>query len=162
MTIVRFYFLFFIFILLSGFTIQRECPLVDDPCSNNNSSNNYLDDLSITKDNRIKTYIYNPNEVYLLVLHFGFQSHIEFAKNEEIQNIILGDAYAWKITPLANRLFIKPLEKDIRTNMTIITNKRTYEFDIASTELMMGNERDLVYVIKFYYPKKNSNYMARF
>lgn len=158
MTIVRFYFL--VFILLSGFTVQRECPLVDGPY--NNSSNNYVDDLSITKDNRIKTYIYNPNEVYLLVLHFGFQSHIEFAKNEEIQNIILGDAYAWKITPLANRLFIKPLEKDIRTNMTIITNKRTYEFDIASTELMMGNERDLVYVIKFYYPKKNSNYMARF
>ncbi|BDU60381.1 hypothetical protein FLA4_07910 [Candidatus Rickettsia kotlanii] len=157
MTIVRFYFL--VFILLSGFTVQRECPLVDNPC---NSSNNYVDDLSITKDNRIKTYIYNPNEVYLLVLHFGFQSHIEFAKNEEIQNIILGDAYAWKITPLANRLFIKPLEKDIRTNMTIITNKRIYEFDIASTELMMGNERDLVYVIKFYYPKKNSNYMARF
>ncbi|AFC74033.1 TrbG/VirB9 family P-type conjugative transfer protein [Rickettsia montanensis] len=157
MTIVRFYFL--VFILLSGFTVQRECPLVDDPY---NSSNNYVDDLSITKDNRIKTYIYNPNEVYLLVLHFGFQSHIEFAKNEEIQNIILGDAYAWKITPLANRLFIKPLEKDIRTNMTIITNKRIYEFDIASTELMMGNERDLVYVIKFYYPKKNSNYMARF
>ncbi|AXU06341.1 TrbG/VirB9 family P-type conjugative transfer protein [Rickettsia japonica] len=157
MTIVRFYFL--VFILLSGFTVQRECPLVDDPC---NSSNNYVDDLSITKDNRIKTYIYNPNEVYLLVLHFGFQSHIEFAKNEEIQNIILGDAYAWKITPLANRLFIKPLEKDIRTNMTIITNKRIYEFDIASTELMMGNERDLVYVIKFYYPKKNSNYMVRF
>ncbi|AEK74434.1 virB9b protein [Rickettsia conorii subsp. heilongjiangensis] len=157
MTIVRFYFL--VFILLSGFTVQRECPLVDNPC---NSSNNYVDDLSITKDNRIKTYIYNPNEVYLLVLHFGFQSHIEFAKNEEIQNIILGDAYAWKITPLANRLFIKPLEKDIRTNMTIITNKRIYEFDIASTELMMGNERDLVYVIKFYYPKKNGNYMARF
>ncbi|UZW39055.1 TrbG/VirB9 family P-type conjugative transfer protein [Rickettsia conorii] len=157
MTIVRFYFL--VFILLSGFTVQRECPLVDDPC---NSSNNYVDDLSITKDNRIKTYIYNPNEVYLLVLHFGFQSHIEFAKNEEIQNIILGDAYAWKITPLANRLFIKPLEKDIRTNMTIITNKRIYEFDIASTELIMGNERDLVYVIKFYYPKKNSNYMVRF
>ncbi|ACP53299.1 VirB9 [Rickettsia africae ESF-5] len=157
MTIVRFYFL--VFILLSGFTVQRECSLVDDPC---NSSNNYVDDLSITKDNRIKTYIYNPNEVYLLVLHFGFQSHIEFAKNEEVQNIILGDAYAWKITPLANRLFIKPLEKDIRTNMTIITNKRIYEFDIASTELMMGNERDLVYVIKFYYPKKNSNYIARF
>ncbi|ADE29803.1 TrbG/VirB9 family P-type conjugative transfer protein [Rickettsia prowazekii] len=157
MTIVRFYFL--VFLLLSGFTVQRACPVVDDF---NSSRNNYVDDLPLTKDNRIKTYIYNPNEVYLLVLHFGFQSHIEFAKNEEIQNIILGDAYAWKITTLANRLFIKPLEKDIRTNMTIITNKRTYEFDIASTELMIGHERDLVYVIKFYYPKKNSNYMARF
>ena len=160
MTIVRFCFL--VFGLFSSFISQAKCPLIEeDPCSNS-SNNYYVDDLSITKDNRIKTYIYNPNEVYLLVLHFGFQSHIEFAKNEEIKNIILGDSYAWKITPLANRLFIKPLEKDIRTNMTIITNKRTYEFDIASTELMMGNERDLVYVIKFYYPKKNSNYMVRF
>ena len=157
MIIVRFYFL--VFILLSSFVTQARCPLIEnDPCSSNN---NYVDDLSITKDNRIKTYIYNANEVYLLVLHFGFQSHIEFSKNEEVQNIILGDAYAWKITPLANRLFIKPLEKDIRTNMTIITNKRTYEFDIASTELMTGNEKDLVYVIKFYYPKKNNNYIAK-
>lgn len=159
MTIVKFYFL--IFILLGSFIANAECSMMqEDPCNN---INNYVDDLSITKDNRIKTYIYNPNEVYLLVLHFGFQSHIEFAKNEEVQNIILGDAYAWKITSLNNRLFIKPLEKDIRTNMTIITNKRTYEFDIASVELMEGGEKDLVYVIKFDYSKnkKNSNYMAR-
>lgn len=164
MTTVRFYFLAFILLSLSGFTVQRGCPLIDDPCSNNSDNYSYVDDISITKDNRIKTYIYNANEVYLLVLHFGFQSHIEFAKNEEVQNIILGDSYAWKITPLGNRLFIKPLEKDIRTNMTIITNKRTYEFDIASTELMEGGERDLVYVIKFDYSKnrKNSNYMARY
>lgn len=114
----------------------------------------YEDDLPITTDNRIKTYIYNPNEVYLLVLHFGFQSHIEFAKSEEIQTITLGDSYAWKITPLANRLFIKPLEKNIRTNMTIITNKRTYQFDIVAKELEDGEEKDLVYVIRFYYPKK--------
>ena len=112
------------------------------------------EDLPITTDNRIKTYIYNPNEVFLLVLHFGFQSHIEFAKNEEIQTITLGDSYAWKITPLANRLFIKPLEKNIRTNMTIITNKRTYQFDIVAKELEDGEEKDLVYVIRFYYPKK--------
>ncbi len=115
---------------------------------------NDLDDLAITTDNRIKTYIHNPNEVYLLVLHFGFQSSIEFAKNEEIQNIVLGESYAWKITPLANRLFIKPLEKNIRTNMTIITNKRTYQFDVVSKELEEGREKDLVYVVRFYYPKK--------
>ncbi|WP_410525807.1 TrbG/VirB9 family P-type conjugative transfer protein [Rickettsia endosymbiont of Oedothorax gibbosus] len=115
---------------------------------------NDLDDLAITTDNRIKTYIHNPNEVYLLVLHFGFQSSIEFAKNEEIQNIVLGESYAWKMTPLANRLFIKPLEKNIRTNMTIITNKRTYQFDVVSKELEEGREKDLVYVVRFYYPKK--------
>jgi type IV secretion system protein VirB9 len=120
------------------------------------SSMAFDDDLPITTDNRIKTYIYNPNEVYLLVLHFGYQSHIEFAKGEEIQTISLGDSYAWKITPLANRLFIKPIEKNMRTNMTIITNKRTYQFDIVSQELEFGEEKDLVYVIRFYYPKKKA------
>lgn len=114
----------------------------------------YEDDMAITTDNRIKTYIYNPNEVYLLVVHFGFQSHIEFAKNEDIQTITMGDSYAWKITPVGNRLFIKPLEENIRTNMTIITNKRTYQFDIAAKTLEDGEEKDLVYVIRFYYPKK--------
>lgn len=114
----------------------------------------YDDDLAITSDNRIKTYIYNPNEVYLIVVHSGFQSHIEFAKGEEIQTISMGDSYAWKITPLGNRLFIKPLEKNIRTNMTILTNKRTYQFDIVARELDGEDDKDLVYVIRFYYPSK--------
>ena len=64
------------------------------------------DDLSLTTDSRIKTYIYSPNEVYLLVLHYGFQSHIEFAKNETIETITLGESFAWKLTPLGNKLFI--------------------------------------------------------
>ena len=119
-----------------------------------NQSNDYIDDLAITTDNRIKTYIYNPNEVYLLVLHYGFQSQIEFAKNEEVQNLVMGDSYVWRINPLENRLFIRPLEKNSRTNLTIITNKRTYQFDIVSKELEEGHEKDLVYLIRFYYPKK--------
>lgn len=121
---------------------------------NASQSGQNIDELSLTTDSRIKTYIYNPNEVFLLVLHFGFQSHIEFASNEEIKTITVGDTYAWKITPLANRLFIKPLEKNMRTNMTILTNKRTYQFDIVSRELEDGEEKDLVYLIRFYYPNK--------
>ena len=111
-------------------------------------------DIPLTTDSRIKTYIYSPNEVYLLVLHYGFQSHIEFAKGENIDTITLGDTYAWKITPLENRIFIKPMEKNIRTNMTIITNKRTYQFDLVAKELEDGDEKDLVYVVRFYYPQK--------
>lgn len=109
----------------------------------------------LTTDSRIKTYIYSPNEVFLLTLHYGFQSHIEFGNNEAIETITLGDSFAWKITPLGNRLFIKPMERNIRTNMTIITNKRTYQFDLVAKELESGDERDLVYVIRFQYPKKS-------
>jgi len=115
----------------------------------------YTNDVLLTTDNRIKTYVYSPNEVYLLVLHFGFQSSIEFEKNESIETITLGDSYAWKITPLGNRLFIKPMERNIRTNMTIITNRRTYQFDIVAKELESGAEKDLVYVMRFQYPKKS-------
>lgn len=153
MTIVR---LFFSTILLCVFiTIKINSSLAQNV--------NCTDDLSITTDNRIKTYIYNPNEVFLLVLHYGFQANIEFAKNEEVQNIILGESYAWKMTPLANRLFIKPLEKNIRTNMTIVTNKRTYQFDIVSKDLEEGREKDLVYLIRFYYPtNKNRHHYKGF
>lgn len=121
------------------------------------TASNYYDsdDISLTTDSRIKTYIYSPNEIYLLVLHYGFQSHIEFSKGETIDTLTLGDSFAWKLTPLGNKLFIKPMEKNIRTNMTIITNKRTYHFDIAAKELEDEEEdKDLVYVVRFQYPKK--------
>ena len=124
-----------LFVIIMLFTSVANASMYDDS-----------DELSLTTDSRIKTYIYNPNEVYLLVLHYGFQSHIEFAKNETIETITLGESFAWKLTPLGNKLFIKPMEKNIRTNMTIITNKRTYQFDIVS--------KDLVYVVRFQYPKK--------
>jgi type IV secretion system protein VirB9 len=113
-----------------------------------------LEVANLTTDTRIKTYIYNPSEVYLLVLHYGFQSNIEFSKGEKVQTISLGDTYSWKITPLDNLLFIRPMEKNIRTNMTIITNKNTYQFDLVAQDLDEGNEKDLVYSVRFYYPKK--------
>jgi len=113
-----------------------------------------FDELSITSDSRIKTYVYNPNEVYLVNLHFGFQCYVEFAKGEEIETISVGDNYYWKITPLERRLFIKPLEKNIRTNLTVITNKRTYNFDIVSQEYNEDtDDSSLLYTVKFVYPQ---------
>lgn len=114
------------------------------------------DDLAVTTDSRIKQYIYNPNEIFLIVVHTGFQSHIEFAKGETVETISMGDTYAWKITPLENRLFIKPMEKNIRTNMTILTNRRTYQFDIVARDLEGEDDKDLVYVIRFIYPNKKN------
>lgn len=113
----------------------------------------------LTTDNRLKTYIYSPNEVYLLVLHYGYQSHIEFAQGEIIKTMTVGDSYSWKMNSIGNRLFIKPLEKNLKTNMTIITNFRTYQFDLVARDLDDDDqsEENLVYQVKFYYPKKRVN-----
>ncbi|MDC0864562.1 TrbG/VirB9 family P-type conjugative transfer protein [Rickettsiaceae bacterium] len=114
----------------------------------------YENEAMLTTDNRIRTYRYNPNDVYLLVIYSGFQSSIEFAKDETVETIAAGDSYAWQMTPLGNRIFIKSIERNIRTNVTIITNKRTYQIDLASKELEDGDENDLVYVMRFQYPKR--------
>jgi type IV secretion system protein VirB9 len=122
------------------------------------SIGNSYADIPLATDRRIKTYVYNANEVYLLLIRSGFQSSVEFENGEEIKTLSLGDAYSWNITPVGNRMFIKPLENDIRTNMTVITNKRTYQFDVVSQNGDEDNmNEDISYVVRFYYPVKNEN-----
>lgn len=107
----------------------------------------------ITTDSRIRTLVYNPNEVYELKFYYNYQSFIEFAEDEEIEMISIGESFAWRLTPAGKRLFIRPLEIAAHTNMTIITNKRTYHFDIRSDEFNGKADEDLVYTIRFFYPQ---------
>ena len=107
----------------------------------------------ITTDSRIRTLVYNPNEVYELKFYYNYQSFIEFSKDEEIEMISIGEAFAWRLTPAGKRLFVRPLEVSAHTNMTIITNKRTYHFDIRSDEFNGKADEDLVYTVRFFYPQ---------
>jgi type IV secretion system protein VirB9 len=112
----------------------------------------------VTTDNRIKTFVYNPNEVYTVVINYGYQTNIEFSKGEEVETLSIGDTYSWKITPVGRRLFIKPLEEDVNTNMTVVTNKRTYQFDVVSKSMEPNDvDMELAYVVKFYYPEVTKN-----
>lgn len=107
----------------------------------------------ITTDSRIRTLVYNPNEVYELRFYYGYQSFIEFADDEEIEMMSIGEAFAWRLTPAGKRLFVRPLEIAGHTNMTIITNKRTYHFDIRSGEYEGKADEELVYTVRFFYPQ---------
>lgn len=111
--------------------------------------------IPITTDSRIKTLVFNENEVFHLTLHYGFQSNIEFAENEEVETISVGNSYSWKISPVGRRLFLKPLEGAAKTNMTVITNKRTYQFEIESKDPNDSMDEDLVYVVRFFYPSES-------
>ncbi|MCE3255345.1 MAG: virB9 2 [Rickettsiaceae bacterium] len=113
----------------------------------------HAQNVPITTDSRIKTLVYNANEVFQLKFHYGYQSFIEFAENEEVEMISIGESFAWRLTPAGKRLFVRPLEIGAHTNMTIITNKRTYQFDIASAEYDGRADEELVYIVRFYYPE---------
>lgn len=115
----------------------------------------FADSKPIAIDSRIKTFIYSENEVFRLVIHYGYQTSIEFADGEEIQTISVGNNYAWQLTPVGRRLFIKPLEENILTNMTIITNKRVYQLEVQSKLLSYTIDEELVYVVRFFYPSED-------
>jgi len=118
-----------------------------------NSNSVFSEEIPITTDSRIKTLVYNVNEIYQMKFHYGYQSYIEFAENEKIETISVGESFAWRFTPMGQRLFVRPLEISAHTNMTVITNKRTYNFDIKSGEYDGKVDEELVYVVRFYYPE---------
>ena len=108
----------------------------------------------ITTDSRIKTLVFNPNEVFTVTTHYGYQSNIEFGPKEVIDTISLGDRIAWQITPAGRRLFIRAQEENAHTNMTVVTNLRAYQFDLRSSaaDAVFGSE-ELTYVVRFFYPE---------
>jgi len=107
----------------------------------------------IITDSRIKTFVYNENDVFTLTTHYGYQSNIEFAKNERIETVSLGDRVAWQIVPAGRRLFVRPQEENVTTNMTVITNKRAYQFDLRAEAGQLKPNAQLAYVVRFYYPE---------
>jgi type IV secretion system protein VirB9 len=109
---------------------------------------------SLESDNRIKTMVYNENDVFRVVARNGFQTNIELGPDENIETMSIGDSIGWQITPAAKRIFIKPLLKSGITNLTVITNRRSYQFELVATS-STANVPEQAYVVKFYYPEES-------
>ena len=105
-------------------------------------------------DPRIQTVFYDPDEVVALEGHFGYQLMIEFGPDERIENVAIGDALAWQVTPNrgANLLFVKPVEQAVATNMTVVTDRRRYAFELSASRARGPRAADMAYVIRFTYP----------
>src|SRR4051812_3441631 len=103
-------------------------------------------------DNRIRTLAYEPDAIVKILGKAGIQSTIEFADDERIENVAVGDSSAWQITPnrRASLLFVKPLAAHSRTNMTVVTDRRTYMFDLVAGERSAAP----IYAMKFSYPNE--------
>ena len=102
-------------------------------------------------DKRIRTLAYAPDQIVQVLGRSGIQSTIEFAPDERIENVAVGDSSAWQITPnhRASLLFVKPLVARSRTNMTVVTDHRTYMFDLVAGDKWTTP----LYALKFSYPR---------
>ena len=100
-------------------------------------------------DPRIQTVLYDGDQVVQLQGTPGFQIDVEFASDEAIENVAVGDSAAWQVTPnrRGDHLFVKPLVSGVTTNMTVVTSARTYFFELAP---LSGGE--MAYTVRFRYP----------
>lgn len=100
-------------------------------------------------DNRLVEVRYDEAKVYRVEGKPKVQATIRFGDDEAIENVAVGDSNAWQITPnkRANLLFVKPMLARASTNMTVVTNKHTYLFDLVANPVAQP-----VYVLSFKYP----------
>jgi len=107
-------------------------------------------------DARVRFIDYTPGEVVKLVAHFGYQINIVFATGEAVQEkgVFMGDSAAWTFATSGNNVFIKPRQENGQTNMTIVTNRHTYTFDIAShwSKKNRSDSNDMYFQVNFRYP----------
>jgi type IV secretion system protein VirB9 len=106
-------------------------------------------------DARIHVLMYDPDRVVPLNAVFGYQMMIQFGADERIEDVAIGNGEAWQITPNkgASLLFIKPLDHAGRTNMTVVTDRRSYLFELnAEPAAAAAAASRMTYVVRFAYP----------
>jgi type IV secretion system protein VirB9 len=111
-------------------------------------------DIAKPRDPRIRVIDYDPDQVYTITGHTGYQMTVEFEPDEKIETVGIGDSSGWQVTPNGNGtlLFLKPVMVSATTNMTVITNKRRYQLELSSRSGAKVNSASVIYVLRFRVP----------
>jgi len=105
-------------------------------------------------DSRIRDLQYSADQIYPLQGRVGFQIDLQFEAGEYFVGIGAGDLAGLSFVAQDNHLFLKPKASKVSTNLTVLTNRREYQFDYtASAEHPDSREPDVTYVLRFTYSK---------
>ncbi len=102
-------------------------------------------------DMHIQHVFYDPDQVTRITGSLGWQVMLEFAPDERIENVSIGDSLAWQVTPnkRAKLLFLKPLARNASTNMTVVTSTRRYAFALTTGP----RTASIPWIVRFDYPR---------
>ncbi len=106
-----------------------------------------------SSDHRIKSLLFVPDQVIRLRGWVGYHIDLEFESGESFRTLGGGDLAGLNFGAFDNHLVLKPKAPAVRTNLTVITNRRTYVIDYA---VLAGRpdplDDELVYSLRFNYP----------
>jgi type IV secretion system protein VirB9 len=104
-------------------------------------------------DPRIRTVLFVPDQVTRLKGWVGFHIDLEFEPGEIFRTLGGGDLAGLTYDSYENHLVLKPKAPTVRTNLTVLTSRRTYIIDYV---VMAGRpdplSGELVYSLRFHYP----------
>ncbi|SDR63672.1 type IV secretion system protein VirB9 [Rhizobiales bacterium GAS113] len=107
-------------------------------------------------DNRIRKVTFQQDNVVPVAGVMGVSTMIVFGEDERIATLALGDSLSWQAVPDQSKrfLFIKPLEREAVTNMTVVTSRRIYNFILKGAPAGSQNQ---TYKLVFSYPDDDSD-----
>jgi type IV secretion system protein VirB9 len=112
-------------------------------------------------DGRIRTAVYDGNEVYRLQGFVGYEIDLQFEPGESFVGIGAGDIEGLSFVSQDNHLFIKPKAVRVSTNLTVITTRRPYQFAYTASALHTdASDPDVIFAVRFSYPPSNGDIVA--
>jgi type IV secretion system protein VirB9 len=104
-------------------------------------------------DGRIRAALYDGDQVYRLRGYVGYQIDLEFESGEVFLGLGAGDMEGLAYFGQDNHLFLKPKAAHVATNLTVLTNRRHYQFDyVGLSQHPTLEDPDAIFVLRFTYP----------
>ena len=110
-------------------------------------------------DPRMRVVEYRAEEVIHLDGFVGYAIHLEFATGEALVNVAAGDMGALEIGSEARHLWLKPKFAPAHTNISVVTNRRVYQFDYVAHRFGPSTSERLVYSIRFHFRVRRSPWL---
>lgn len=92
------------------------------------------------KDARVRFATYDPHDIVTIYTRVGLLTQIVFDQDEKIVDMTGGDVEAWGAATRKARdgVFLKPAGEVADANLHVVTNKRSYSFDLKLARKAKG------------------------
>lgn len=111
-----------------------------------------------SQDSRVRFVNYQPFNITRVVGTLRSSVQVEFASDEEIAHVALGNSVAWEVAPAGNILFLKPRENQPVTNISVVTTRRdgstrSYQMELTVRDGSVEAGQNTYFYVKFRYPE---------
>ena len=114
-----------------------------------------------SQDSRVRFVSYQPYNITRIIGSLRSSVQVEFARDEEIAHVALGNSVAWEVAPAGNILFLKPRENQPVTNISVVTTRRdgstrSYQMELKVREGSVEVGENTYFYVKFRYPQEEA------